>query len=67
MEEAIAESDLLSEDERSDLGADLETIRAQLRKREPNLSLLAGLLESMSRQYPLLAPQVSRLIGLVFV
>lgn len=57
----------LEEDERDDVRADLATLRAQLAKREPNLGVLAGVLEPMSGRYPFLSGYVSRLTSLLFV
>lgn len=56
----------LSDEEKHDLLADVATIRAQLGKREPNLAVMAGLLDPISTRWPFLASQASRLAALLF-
>jgi hypothetical protein len=55
------------EDDRDDLLADIDAIRAQLRKREPNLNVIAGILDPIPHRWPALAASVSRLSSLLFV
>jgi hypothetical protein len=56
----------MSDEERRDLHADVETIRAQLRKREPNLPLIAGLLDPITSRWPGLAGYAARLSAFLF-
>jgi hypothetical protein len=52
-------------EEKQDLLADVETMRVQLRKHEPNAEVIAGLLEPMRRHRGLASP-VSQIIALLY-
>jgi len=64
VEEGIKAEQTLSPEEKKDLLVDLETIRRQLEKREPNRHVLASLLEPLSRVSSLAGP-VANLITLI--
>jgi hypothetical protein len=64
LETAVTRS-AISDGDKADLLADVETLRTQLRKRDPHLPVVADLLESISAQG--FGAHTSRLAALIFV
>ncbi len=55
----------VSDDEKEDLRTDIETVRLQLGKHEPNVDVIAGVLERVRRYRGLTAP-VGRILALLY-
>lgn len=66
LEQSIGAAAHIPADEKDDLAADLQAIRAQLTKREPNLSVIATLLSDME-SWSFLKPQITKLTNLLFI
>jgi hypothetical protein len=61
IQERIANDSTLAPDEREEIGSDIESVRQQMKKRVPNLSAVAAILEPMGR-IASVAGQVAMLI-----